>query len=52
MLPTVPLAIVVDVVTELAREGMLRELQYAEDLILMSEIIERLMSKFRKGRGF
>ena len=34
------LAVVVDVVTELAREGVLIELLYADDLILMSETIE------------
>ena len=28
--------VVVDVVSELAREGLLSELQYADDLILMS----------------
>ena len=35
-----PLAVVVDVVAELAREGALRELLYANDLVLMSETIE------------
>ena len=39
-------AVVVDVVTELAREGALSELLYADDLILMSETIEGLRNKF------
>ena len=33
------LAVVVDVVTELTSEGVLSELLYADDLVLMSEII-------------
>ena len=33
-------AVVVDVVTELAREGALSELLYADDLVLMSETID------------
>ena len=37
---------VVDVVTELAREGMLSELLYADDLVPMSETIEGLRNKF------
>ena len=32
--------VVVDVVTEFAREGALSELLYADDLVLMSETIE------------
>ena len=39
-------AVVVDVVTEFAREGVLSELQYADDLVLMSETIEGLSDKF------
>ena len=39
-------AVVVDVVTELERESVLSELMYADDLILMSESIERLRNKF------
>ena len=35
-------AVVVDVVTEFAREGALSELLYADNLVLMSEIIESL----------
>ena len=37
---------VVDVVTEFAREGVLSELLYADDLVLMSETIEGLTDKF------
>ena len=33
---------VVDVITELVREGVLSELLYADDLVLMSEIIKGL----------
>ena len=43
-------AVVVDVVTEFAREGMLNELQYAYDLVLMSETIEELWNKFLKWK--
>ena len=39
---------VVDVVTEFAREGELSELLYADDLVLMSETIEGLRNKFLK----
>ena len=39
-------ALVVDVVTEFAREGALSELMYAEDLVLMMETIEGLRNKF------
>ena len=39
-------AVVVDVVTEFAREGALCELLYANDLVLMSETIEGLRNKF------
>ena len=42
------LAVVVDVVTEFAREGALSELLYADDLFLMSDAIEGLRNKFLK----
>ena len=38
--------VVIDVVTELAREGALSGLLYANDLVLMSETIEGLRNKF------
>ena len=41
-------ALVVDVSTEFAREGVLSELLYADDLVLMIETIERLRDKFFK----
>ena len=43
-------AVVVDVVTELAREGVLSKLLYADDLVLMSETIEELRNKFLKWK--
>ena len=41
-------ALVVDVVTEFARDGGLSELLYADHLALMSEAIKGLMDKFLK----
>ena len=43
-------AAVVDVVTEFAREGVLSELLYADDLVLMSETIKGLRNKFLKWK--
>ena len=37
---------VVNVVTELAREDVLRELRYAGDLVLMCDSVEHLRNKF------
>ena len=42
----------VDAVTEFAREGMLSELLYADDLVLMSEAIKGLSNKFLKWKVF
>ena len=42
--------IVVDVVTECARVGLLSEMLYADDLVLMSETMEGLQSKFWKWK--
>ena len=42
--------VVVDVVTEFAREGALSELLYSDDLVLMSETIEGLRNKFMKWK--
>ena len=36
-------AVVIDVVSEIAREGALSELLYADDLVLMSETIEGIL---------
>ena len=43
-------AVVVDVVTEFARDGALSELLYADDLVQMSETIEGLRKKFLKWK--
>ena len=42
--------VVVDVVTEFARDGALSELLYADDLVQMSETIEGLRNKFLKWK--
>ena len=44
-------AIVVDVVTEHAREGLLNEILYADDLVLMSESLEDLRKRFQRWRS-
>ena len=41
-------AIVVDVVTEGAREGLMNEILYVDDLVLTSGTIVNLRGKFRK----
>ena len=41
-------AVVIDVVAEIAIEGALSKLQYADDLVLTSETIEGLRNKFLK----
>ena len=41
-----PFAIVLDVFTEFAREGVLSKLLYANDLVLMSQTIVGLRNKF------
>ena len=40
----------VDVVTELARRRVLSELLYADDLVVMSETIDRLRNNFLKWK--
>ena len=45
-----PCAVVVGAFTELVREGVLSELLCADDLALMSEIIEGLRNKFLKWK--
>ena len=44
-------AIVVNVVTENAREDLIKEVLYADDLVLMSETMEGLKEKFLKWRS-
>ena len=44
-------AIVVDVVTEHAREGLLNEILYADDLVLMSESLEDLRERLQRWRN-
>ena len=46
VLPPFLFAVVVDVVTELSREGSLSELLYADDLVLMTETMDGLRSNF------
>ena len=43
-------AVMVDVVTEFARESAPSELLYADDLVMMSETIEGLRNKFLKWK--
>ena len=44
-------ACVLDVLSELAEDGVLSELLYAGELVLMSETIEGFGNKFRKIKG-
>ena len=44
-------AIVVDVVKENAREGLMQEVLYADDFLLMYETMEGLNEKFLKWRS-
>ena len=46
MLSPLIFAIVVDVVTEHAREGLLSKILYADDLVLMSESLDDLRERF------
>ncbi|XP_006819864.1 uncharacterized protein LOC102808533, partial [Saccoglossus kowalevskii] len=43
-------AVVIDVVTESAREGLMREMLYADDLVLMDDTMEGLREKFVKWK--
>lgn len=49
LLPLV-FAIVVDVVTESVRNGLMSEMLYADDLVLMSETMKGLREKFWKWK--
>ena len=51
MLSPLIFAIVVDVVTEHAREGLLNEILYADDLVLTSESLEDLRERFQRWRS-
>ena len=44
-------AIVLDVVTENAREGLMKEVFYKDDLVLMSETMKGLKERFLKWRS-
>ena len=44
-------AVVVDVVTEYAREGLLNEILFANDLVLMSESLEDLRERFQRWKS-
>ena len=44
-------AVVVDGVTEHAREGLLNKILYADDLVLMSESLEVLRKRFQRWRS-
>ena len=44
-------AVVVDVMTDNAREGLTKEILYADDLLLMSETMEGLKKRFVKCRS-
>ena len=46
VLPPLLFAIVVDVITENARRGVVNELLYADGLVLMSKIMEDLKERF------
>ena len=50
VLPPLIFAVVVDVVTENARERLLNEILYADDLVLMSESLEDLRERFQRWR--
>ena len=46
MLSPILFAIVVDVIAENARRGVVNEILYADELVLMSEIMEDLTERF------
>ena len=48
--PPLFFAVMLDIVTEFAREGALSELLYADGIVLMSETIEGLRNKFQKWK--
>ena len=50
MLPPFPLMVVMHVVIELAREGVLGEILCVDDLFLMSDTIDGHRNRFRKWK--
>ena len=50
MLSPLLFAIVVDVISENAKEGLINEVLYADDLVLMSESMKNLKEKFLKWK--
>ena len=50
MLSPLVFAVVIDVVTEHAREGLLNEILHADDLVLTSESLEDLWERFQRWR--
>ena len=50
-LPPLTFAIVVNVETKHAREGLLNKILYADDLVLMSESLEDLRERFQRWRS-
>ena len=50
VLSPVLFTIVVDVISENAREGLMNEILYADDLVLLSESTENLKEKFLKWK--
>ena len=51
VIPPLIFAIVVDAVTEQARKGLLNEILYVDDLVLISENMEDLKERFQRWRG-
>ena len=51
VLPPLIFAIVVDVVTNHAREGLLNEILYVDDLVLMSKSLNDLRERFQRWRS-
>ena len=52
MLSQLLFVIEVNVISENGREGLMNEILYADDLVLISESIENLKEKFLKWKAF
>ena len=50
LLLQLPLEIVVDVITENIREGLMNKILYADDLVVMGQSMENLRGKFSKWK--